>query len=169
MPIGKHGRRRGAEEDTDINMVPIMNMFLVLIPFLLMSASFLHLKAINTSVPVQAERPTDPAENSDVKVTVVVQIQEGALRLSGLSDLLADEELRKLECTLRKAPDGGYPFAELATRLTQIKRAFPTSDTLLVIPDNAVIYETIIETMDVGRRSGEEALFPNVVLTGKVG
>jgi len=162
-------RRQGEEEDTDINMVPIMNMFLVLIPFLLMSASFLHLKAINTSVPVQAERTVDAAENPEVKVTVVVQIQEDGLRLSGLSDLLADGELRKLECSLRKGPDGAYPFEELTTRLAEIKRAFPTSDTLLVIPDNAVIYETIIETMDVGRRMGEDPLFPNVVLTGKVG
>jgi len=168
MPIGKRSRR-AEEEDTDINMVPIMNMFLVLIPFLLMSASFLHLKAINTSVPVQAERSVDAAANPDVKVTVVVQIQGDALRLSGLSDLLADGELRKLECTLPKTQDGAYPFEELAARLVEIKSSFPKSDTLLVIPDNAVIYETIIETMDVGRRAGDDPLFPNVVLTGKVG
>ena len=44
--------RNRMEDDNEVNMVPIMNMFLVLIPFLLMSASFLHLKAINTSIPI---------------------------------------------------------------------------------------------------------------------
>ena len=47
--------KRREMEDVEPNMVPIMNMFLVLIPFLLMSASFYHIKAVNTSIPVLAE------------------------------------------------------------------------------------------------------------------
>lgn len=168
MSLGQRGRR-AAEEDTEINMVPIMNMFLVLIPFLLMSASFLHLKAINTSVPVQAERDLASAEKPEVKITVVVEIQEHGLKLSALSDLLADGELRQLEGSLPLGPDGAYPYGELAARLASIKSRYPSSDTLLVIPENAILYDTIIQTMDAGRRAGEEPLFPNVVLTAKVG
>ena len=37
-------RKAKTEEEVEVNMVPIMNMFLVLIPFLLMSASFLAFK-----------------------------------------------------------------------------------------------------------------------------
>ena len=50
-------RRRAQEEDPDIDILPVMNMFMVLIPFLLMSASFFHIQAINTSVPVHADTP----------------------------------------------------------------------------------------------------------------
>lgn len=170
MSLGQNRRRAAAEEDTDINLVPVMNMFLVLIPFLLTSASFLHLKAINTSVPVQAERAAAaPAEKPEAKVTVVVEIQQQGLRVSALSDLLADGDRRGLEGSLARGADGSYPFAELTARLAAIKRLYPGSDTLLVIPENAVLYDTIIQAMDAGRRAGDEPLFPNVVLSGKVG
>jgi biopolymer transport protein ExbD len=50
---------RQAEEEPELNMIPIMNMFMVLIPFLLMSASFFHIKAINTSIPIHADMPAN--------------------------------------------------------------------------------------------------------------
>ena len=53
MSILKKGRRN-SDEDTELNMIPIMNIFLVIIPFLLTSVSFFHIKAISTSVPVMA-------------------------------------------------------------------------------------------------------------------
>ncbi len=168
MPLGRRPRRSD-DEDTEINMVPIMNMFLVLIPFLLMSASFLHLKAINTSVPVQAERTAEPASEPAVKVTVVVEIQRKQLRVSALSDAPEAGDLGGLSRSIARDRDGAYPFEELAGHLAGIKQRYPASDTMLVIPENSVLYETIIQAMDVGRRSGDDVLFPNVVLTGKVG
>ncbi len=168
MPLSRR-RRREAEEDTEINMVPIMNMFLVLIPFLLMSASFLHLKAINTSVPVQAERSADAAAEPEAKVTVVLELQARGLELSAFSDAVADEELERLAGSLRRGPDGAYPLGELAGRLRAIKERYPASDTLLLVPEGRVLYDTIIRTMDAARRTGEDPLFPNVVLSGKVG
>lgn len=168
MAIGRRSRRTG-EEDTEVNMVPIMNMFLVLIPFLLMSANFLHLKAINTSVPVQAERNVDAVPPRDAKVTVAVEIREKGLVLQALSDTVAEERLQTLGGSLQRRSDGSYPFEDLAARLQEIKQQYPASDTLLVIPGGRVLYETIIQAMDAGRRAGEDLLFPNVVLSGKVG
>ena len=74
--MARFGRlRRPQEEEPDINMIPIMNMFMVLIPFLLMSASFFHIKAINTSVPVHADKPAkmlSEKEKPKLKITVVL-------------------------------------------------------------------------------------------------
>ena len=47
--------RRNSDDDTELNMIPIMNIFLVIIPFLLTSVSFFHIKVISTSVPVMAD------------------------------------------------------------------------------------------------------------------
>ena len=73
---GLRRRKPRVEADVDVDMVPIMNMFLVLVPFLLMSASFLHIKAINTSVPVLGvasnENPVDPK----IEAIVVVELQK---------------------------------------------------------------------------------------------
>ena len=43
--------RQAKEEDHDLNLIPVMNLFMVLIPFLLMGAAFFHMAVIPTSTP----------------------------------------------------------------------------------------------------------------------
>ena len=68
-------RRTSGDISVEIDMVPIMNMFLVLIPFLLMSANFLPLNVINTSVPVKSSSPVDDtiSKKSEIRITAVVK------------------------------------------------------------------------------------------------
>ncbi len=165
-------RRSKDEQDTELDMVPIMNMFLVLIPFLLMSATFLHLKAINTSVPVQAERTADATTEPKVEVTLVVEIRDGGFHISALSDALGATELSTLSAKIPRDDEGMYSFAQMADHLATVKDRYPASSTMLVIPEPAVLYGTIIQTMDAARTTDTEdpqPLFPNVVLSGKVG
>lgn len=162
-------RRIKAEDDVDIDMVPVMNMFLVLIPFLLMSASFLHLKGINTSVPVQAERVAATAVDPETKITVVVELLESGFQVSALADSLGQDDLDRLAGKFKKSADQPYAYELLVTHLERIKQAYPASDTILVIPAETVRYDAIIDTMDAARYSQEQPLFPNVVLTAKVG
>ncbi len=162
-------RRPGADDDVDIDMVPIMNMFLVLIPFLLMSANFLHLKGINTSVPVQAEPGPSAEAEPQAKVTVVVQLEPGGIRLSALSDAVPEPDLEALAARLPSAGADGYPWDALRTRLQEIKARYPRSDTMILIPHGGAQYGTVVRAMDTARRVDEAPLFPNVVLSGKVG
>ncbi|MGA1870643.1 MAG: ExbD/TolR family protein [bacterium] len=164
--LGKQ-RSKGIEE-IDIDMVPIMNMFLVLIPFLLMSAAFFHLRAINTSVPVLAEGKEGAIGKAEEKVTVIVEIKEDALHLSTISDSVNDIALSKLETRIVKEKEDEYPLDKMVLCLRKIKESYPASDTLILIPDGIVLYETIIQTMDVARQTEEGPLFPNVVISGKV-
>jgi biopolymer transport protein ExbD len=166
-------RRRVEEEEIELDMVPIMNMFLVLIPFLLLSASFFHIKAINTSVPVlsdteKANEPLPP-EVSQVKVTVIVELKEKALVLTAMSDELEYKDLVKLEAELPVKDPESYPMEDLAAHLQFIKSKYPKSDTLILVPASSVVYGTIIQTMDMARSADNNELFPNVVLSGKVG
>lgn len=166
-------RRRVEEEEIELDMVPIMNMFLVLIPFLLLSASFFHIKAINTSVPVLSSTETslDPTvpQKSQVKVTVIVELKENAIVITAMSDELKYEELVKLEADIPVSNAQEYPMGDLAAQLRYIKDTYPKSDTLILVPASTVVYGTIIETMDMARSAESTEMFPNVVLSGKVG
>ena len=62
-----------------------------------------------------------------------------------------------------------YPLNKLVAELNKMKARYPASDTLIIIPDGSVIYDTIIQAMDVARYYRNDSLFPNVVLSGKVG
>jgi len=165
--LGRHRKR--AIEDVDIDLVPIMNMFLVLIPFLLMSACFFQLKAINTSVPVLSEAANDVSKKEKLKVTVIVQIEKDRISLSAISDSVRPEELDKWGGQMIKGEKEAYPLDEVSICLQKIKESYPASDTVIVIPGEDVIYDTIIQTMDVARFCKSTPLFPNVVLSGKVG
>ena len=161
--------RRNASEDVDIDLVPIMNMFLVLIPFLLMSACFFHLKVINTSVPVLSGGGGDALKEKELKVTVIVEIGKNSIHLSAVSDSVPQKRLDRWSTEISKDEDNKYPLDKVARSLERIKQGYPASNTLIIIPDENVIYDTIIQTMDVARYSKDILLFPNVVLSGKVG
>ncbi|MBU1169311.1 MAG: biopolymer transporter ExbD [Proteobacteria bacterium] len=165
-------RRRVEDEEIELDMVPIMNMFLVLIPFLLLSASFFHIKAINTSVPVLSSTEASMAPDSkisEVKVTVIVELKENTIVLTAMSDELQYEDLAKLEADIPVNNPEEYPMEELAAHLRYIKESYPKSDTLILVPAPSVVYGTIIQTMDMARSADNSEMFPNVVLSGKVG
>ncbi len=163
-------RKRHTEEEIEVNMVPIMNMFLVLIPFLLMSASFFHLKAINTSAPVQGESVVSDAAEKNRKVTVIAEIKKNRIQLTANSEAVLNEELKKLEYQIKNEKQKEYRFDQMTLVLQKIKESYPQSDTVIIIPDKDVVYDTIIQAMDAARYSQTSpALFPNVVLSGRVG
>lgn len=163
-------RRAREEEDTELNMVPIMNMFMVLIPFLLMSASFYHIKAVNTSIPIHGNAPAEEsaAKEEKIKITVVLELKEDQIAISAMSDKLDGDALAALEKNIPR-PVGDISVAQVADFLKSIKKRYPASDTLLLIPDGNVSYDEIIQAMDCARSYESDALFPNVVLSGSLG
>lgn len=171
--MARLGRKRQKEEvDTDLNMVPIMNMFMVLIPFLLMSAAFYHIKAVNTSIPVHGNKSakSNPVkEKEDIKITVVLALKTDQINVTALSDELGPKVLAELETTIERPAGTDLSVAALAQFLKMIKTRYPASDTLLLIPDDNISYDEIIQAMDCARNHDTEALFPNVVLSGSLG
>jgi len=165
------GRRVRSDPDVEINMVPIMNMFLVLIPFLLMSSSFLHLKAIDTSVPVRAvpDSSQDETKKSDIVVTAVVKLTYQGMRISVTSDELTEAQLDALDQKIDwQADKDEEMMLQLAAILKNIKDQYPKSNTLILSPSEDVIYEDIVSVMDTARKSGDQTLFPIVVVSGEV-
>ncbi len=169
--MARHGRICSrSEEEPELNMIPIMNMFMVLIPFLLMSASFFQIKAINTSVPVHADTPSKASDASRTeKITVILEIKAQEIRISALSDTPNDIQISSMEKVFPRLPGGGLSVAAVANHLKTLKSRYPASDTMILIPDDEVAYSEIIQAMDCARRYESEELFPNVVLSGSLG
>lgn len=162
-------KRREMEDDCEPNLTPIMNMFLVLIPFLLMSASFYHVKAVNTSIPILAESTEKAEADNSVSLTVVVELKKDALKVSVMSDQLTGDELNQFKAEYPMSSENTYSLDQLSNHLLGIKNKYPKSSTLILIPNEKTDYDTIIHAMDSARRAGEVALFPNVVLSGSLG
>jgi biopolymer transport protein ExbD len=164
----RHNRKRPDEEDADIDVVPVMNVFLVIVLLLLISFSFFNLKAINTSVPVLANSDVSAAPGSDIKLTLIVELEEKGIRLSALSDEADSQTLQGIGTYFSKEGAPTYPLNKLSSYLLTLKTKYPKSDTVIIIPEGSIVYDTIIQTMDVARYSKDVQLFPHVVISGKV-
>ena len=162
----------GYMQTEDVNLVPIMNLFVVLIPFLLMSAAFFHISVINASVPALQKEKNDLAK-SDVAVTMMVRMKPEAYTITASSDTLPRGELDKLRTEIpRTGEDKG--LKGLNDHMLACKQRYPKSETMLLVPDASVQYQEVIATMDSGRWTELEQegakvrydLFPNVVISG---
>ncbi len=163
-------RRSSADLECEIDMVPIMNMFLVLIPFLLASSTTIFLHGINTSVPVMAETstPIEQEKKSEIKITATVKLGMKTIRLEATSAELPESKLKDMDAVVIKDASGEYQFSKLAESLAKIKELYPKSDTLILVPSDVILYDVIVKTMDVAREFNGKNLFPNVVISGQV-
>jgi biopolymer transport protein ExbD len=159
--------RHSEETNVEIDMVPVMNMFLVLIPFLLISSSFLNLKAINTSIPVRSQSSAElTEEQSEVKLRLMVTLSEDAISVKPMSDELSVAELEKLDFDLA-IEESDALFTNLTAKLSLLKKKYPNSDTMVLSPEDSVPYSSMVRVMDAARGvNPEEPLFAKVVISG---
>ena len=168
-------RYRKAKEEIEVNLIPVMNLFVTLIPFLLLAAAFYHVGVIPTSLPSQTDQKSDIA--ADVKsVTVDLLIAEDRIDVSASNAVLDEETLAALAVTIPKKKDG-YDLDLLTEALLAIKGQYVESDTVVVLPEDKVRYQDVVRVLDVTREqtiNKDQAdekrvpLFPVVVLSRKV-
>jgi len=65
------GRERNVK-DADVNIIPVMNIFLLLIPFLLLTAAFVRLAVVELSLPSLSKNRTRQIQELDRKKLVLV-------------------------------------------------------------------------------------------------
>lgn len=134
----KRDYRRMAEGELDL--LPMMNVFIVLIPMLLTSAVFLKVAVIDTNVPsATSAAPSSPAEDLSLAITI--------------KDDYFVVEGRGIESRViaRKDADAG---AKLAAALAEVVIAHPDHQDVIIISEPKTRYQDIISVMDISRASG---------------
>ncbi|MBW2731186.1 MAG: biopolymer transporter ExbD [Deltaproteobacteria bacterium] len=162
---------RRSPDAEEINLIPLMNLFVTMIPLLLMSAAFYHLGMVSTSVPTVSEGESD-APTGKTSVSANVRITLKGYNLTTSSATLTPEELKAFDAFIPKK-DGKYDHAALTGALERIKRKYEQSDTMMLIPEKGIKYKEMILAMDAARKmvlsSGAQTrkvnLFPVVVIT----
>jgi biopolymer transport protein ExbD len=168
MPIKKN------KEVEDLNLIPLMNLFVTMIPLLLLTAAFYHIGMVSASVPTQSDEETS-VETGSTAVTVNVRMSPEGYNVTASSGTLTEAELKQLDAFIPKK-DGKYDYATLTTVLDRIKRKYQESETMMLVPDQKAIYNEMIKTMDAARamvvkHQGKKRrlpLFPVVVVTSVV-
>ncbi len=155
-------RDRRHHEDIELNLLPFMNLMTLLIPFLLMSATFVHLAVVEAALPAIAHEKVGPVEDGlDLKLAVT----ETGFVLRGSGVFVLGTEV-----------DDGFvaEFAtldELSFAAVQLKAQWPGETGFVIASDEGVAWHRLIAAMDVMRDAenadgSHKALFPHPVFAG---
>ncbi len=153
--------RMTSEHDEELNLVPVMDIFLLLITFLLVSTVFVQIGTIDTSLPLIGNEDKDKVaelkQGIALTVTIVPHgfIIKGKLKDTPLAAPTINDSLKNYLSVkgelIPKGMNGQYDFEELSKALLSIKKQFPDEDTVFIIPESEILYDNIIKTMDAAR------------------
>lgn len=140
-------------EMIDLDVTPVMNLFMVLIPFLVSMAVFTHMAVLDFSLPPAQDQSSAGAESKELDISIVVTTQ--GFRIVGTG--------KKLEMV--ETVRGQYQFDQLRALLQAIKFQYPSQQSVVLVLDADVLYDDIVKFMDICR----ESQFPDIGLSGEIG
>ena len=140
-------------DSIDLDMTPVMNLFMVLIPFLMSMAVFTQLSILEFSLP-PAQSEGDVTESTK-ELDISILVTENGFRIVGTGKKL--DIIPKIR--------GKYQTAKLRILLKAIKFQYPSQKSVVLVFDGNTLYDDIIKFMDVCR----ESQFPDIGLSGDIG
>lgn len=185
--------KRRQEDSQELNLIPIMNLVTILIPFLIMAAEFVQLSVIDSTLPAIGppqpveEEPDKPPLNLSLAITgkgITVLGADAVLNPEGAGEGAAaaapavegEERPPTVPCKSGGTCTGvdDYDWDELTRILGLIKDQYPDDENVILVPDQRVRYEIIVKTMDSSREDKKtktadnknRTLFPFVVIAG---
>ena len=133
----RHHYRRRSKEPAELDMTTFLNLMVVLVPFLLITAVFSRITIVELSLP-SANAPSTPVDQA-FRVEVVVR--DTGLEITNGSALIA---------SLPKVDDE-YDLEQLSTLLMSLKRDYPEKNDASVLLEPDIQYDYLIKVMDVVR------------------
>ncbi len=153
MNLNKALNRERHRDETDVNIIPVMNIFLLLVPFLLLTAAFVKISVIDLSLPsLGGAAGQNLQDEQKPLVLVILAIRETGFQLKS-PDFKFDPLAKNNE---------NFDYRGLSAQLKDIKSRHGYAEEIIVSPEAKIKYDVIIKVMDVCRESG----FPNVSLAG---
>ena len=130
-------RRRGAgrHQPADINITAFMNLMVILVPFLLITAVFSRITILELNLPAAAADPQQAKPQFDLEITVRAGGIEVGDRHGGI--------IQRIE-----ASDSGHDYARLSELLQQIKARFPDKLDATLLLEAEIPYNTVVQVMD---------------------
>ena len=130
----KGGRR--IIETAELNITAFMNLMVILVPFLLITAVFSRLAILELNLPASSSEPADPQELT-FQLEVIVRedkIEVGDRNVGALGIYPNTTE--------------GYDYESLSNKLSEIKDSYPEKTDAAILLESEIPYDTLVQVMD---------------------
>lgn len=155
MSAGVEG---GSGQDVDLNLAPIIDCFTVLITYLLITASFINLAAMDVGVSATGSAaPSDQPMGPPPMIMTLQLTEAGRLVMNVSGGKLKTDVVVNIE----PLAEGGWNLTELAGRLQQVREKWPEIKDVSVSAEPTVKYKDIVNVINETQRS-----LPKVFISG---
>jgi biopolymer transport protein ExbD len=132
-------RRNRHAVSAELNITAFMNLMVILVPFLLITAVFSRLAVLELNLPTA---DSELAEEVEPEFQLEITVREGAIEVGDRNAGL----LSRLDNT-----DAGYDLAGLSRYLQRVKQQFPDKANATVLLEQNISYQVLVEVMDTVR------------------
>jgi len=154
----RHARKH-RHVDTELNITAFLNLMVVLIPFLLITAAFSHITVLDLNMPGSGS--TSPKQAPAVQVQMIVRHDQ----------LEVGDATSNIFSILPKTNEH-YDFSRAHEVLKKLKTEHSDVRGLTLLLEDDIDYEVVIQAMDHSRYVNKEingqliktALFPRITL-----
>jgi len=135
--MNRRSRRRQGT-DAELNITTFMNLMVVLVPFLLITAVFSQVSILQLNLP-----PTSAAQQQDQekKKPIVLEVLIYKNRLE-----VVDRQTGPLKIIPKKGDQ--YDFDAMVDILKAVKNRFPEITDVTLLMESSTPYEVLVKTMD---------------------
>jgi biopolymer transport protein ExbD len=138
----RRGSRRHHQQDTaELNITAFMNLMVILVPFLLITAVFSRLAILELNLPGSSTEPVEP-QDQVFQLEVIVRSDkiEVGDRNQGLLGIYPNTE-------------EGYDFNAVGDKLVELKKRYPDKTDASILLEQEIPYDTLVQIMDTVRVS----------------
>lgn len=134
-------RKNILSEPAEVNITAFMNLMVILVPFLLISAVFSRITILNLNLPVPGD-PSQAAKQEKEQLYLEVIVRQDVIEIG-------DRKLGRLK--LIQVKDDGSHLAEVSSMLQQIKARMPEKNDITLLLEADTPYQRLVEMMDTLR------------------
>jgi len=143
MSVSRRGRHRQNDETGELNITAFMNLMVILVPFLLITAVFSRLAILELNLPGSSNEPVEPQDQVfQLEVIVRADKIEVGDRNQGLLGIYPNT-------------DDGYDYEAVGDKLVELKKRYPDKTDASILLEQEIPYDTLVQIMDKVRVSVE--------------
>ena len=155
----RSGRRARAPENVELDITAFMNLMVILVPFLLITAVFTHLTVLDINLPTASQSNSSSPNKKTFEINVIM----------GKKYFVVSDNRNRIIKRIQTYTTGGH-YKILNNVLKQVKLSYPEKTNITILSQQNSSYESLINTMDSVRvfnavKDGELVqveLFPNI-------
>lgn len=132
-----HYKRRSRKDAYEIDVTTFLNLMVVLVPFLLITAVFSRLTIVELNLPSSAGGPAPQQDGFRPEVVV----REAGIEITNGRSVIASIPRK----------DEEYDLQTLSDFMVELKQEYPEQESASVLMEQRIPYDYLIQVMDVVR------------------